>query len=52
MKLGLVSLLSKFSFELVDKKLMVEEIEFSKKHFSPVPKHKLLLRAVPRNQIN
>ncbi|XP_070492972.1 uncharacterized protein [Chironomus tepperi] len=51
-KLGLAMILSKFSFELVDKKFMREELEFDKKSVILAPKENIMLKAIPRNRSN
>ena len=48
-KLGLATILSKFSFELVDKSLMHKEIEVDPQQFSIVPKDTIKLKARARN---
>jgi hypothetical protein len=47
-KLGIASLLSKFSFEFVDKNLMHNEIEFDPKLVTLTPKKGIMTRAVSR----
>lgn len=47
-KLGLAAILSKFTFELVDKSLMHKEIEFDPKQFVLTPKEGVMIRATYR----
>ncbi|KAL7027387.1 hypothetical protein ACKWTF_005423 [Chironomus riparius] len=50
-KIGLFTLLSKYSFDVVDKKLLYTEIEFKINQFSVGPKDALNLRATKRFNI-
>lgn len=47
-KVGLVAVLSKFSFELVDKNLMKKEIEFEVPQFVLTPNERILMKITPR----
>lgn len=47
-KLGLAMLLSKFSFELVDKSLMTKEFEVHPNQFILTPKDNILMKAKTR----
>jgi len=47
-KLGLVAVLSKFTFELVDKKLLQTELEFDPRQFVLTPKHEIMYKISPR----
>jgi cytochrome P450 len=48
LKTGISLMLSKFTFELVDKKLYNEEIQFNKKQFPLMPADDILMKAVLR----
>lgn len=47
-KLGLVAALSKFKFELVDKKLLNSELEFDAKQFVLIPKNEIMYKITSR----
>lgn len=47
-KIGLATILSKFSFELVDKKLIENEIEFDPKQFILTSKSPALIKVSKR----
>lgn len=47
-KIGLFTLLSKYSFNVVDEKLLHREIEYKINQFSIAPKDALYLRATIR----
>lgn len=47
-KIGLVTLLLKFKFELVDQSLMHKELEFDPPQFILTPKASIMLKALPR----
>lgn len=47
-KLGLAAVLSKFTFELVDKNLMDKELEFDSKQFILIPKKEIMYKLTPR----
>lgn len=49
-KIGLFSVLSKFSIELVDKSLITKEVEFDVTQFLLVPKNSIMMKVTPRNQ--
>lgn len=47
-KFGLVSVLSKFTFELADKSLMHKELEFDQRQFILTPKTEIQYKITPR----
>lgn len=47
-KLGLATILAKFSFELVDKSLMTKEVEFDVGQFILTPKNAVMIKVIPR----
>lgn len=48
-KIGLFTLLSKYSFDIADKQLLYNEVEFKKNQFTLGPKGGLYLQATQRS---
>lgn len=50
-KIGLFTLISKYSFDVADKKLLHKEVEFKKNQFTIAPEDPLYLQATIRSNV-